>query len=676
MKYRSEIDGLRALAVLPVILFHAGFEFFSGGFVGVDIFFVISGYLITSIIIDDIEKKRFSIIDFYERRARRILPALSVVVFCSTVVGWLILNPIELYSFGNAMLGVATFTSNIVFWKSQGYFDESAELNPLLHTWSLAVEEQYYVFFPIFLIMAWKFGKNAVFWMIVVFTIISLAVSEWGWRNSPSANFYLAPTRAWELFSGSIAAFIVQKHGIRKNNFLSLLGLVAILVSIFYYSESTPFPSVYALVPVIGVVLLILFAEKGTFVASILSNKLFVGVGLISYSAYLWHQPIFAFFRKETGEIETPLSTALLLIFFTLLLGYFSWRYVEAPFRNRSTVSKKSLTIFSAFSLITMGGLGFLSRDAAEGFEYRLAADLAKSDFVYFSNLDERKFVASRLALPLKPVNTVVMGSSRMMQVGSAELNDRSINFSVSVATIEDHISFLGEASSKLNPKRVLIGVDPWLMNKNNIGNEWKSIEYLWSHWRDLISLDVDLLSSDYSYFSSFKEHIVPKKNISIAIYDFLNFGGQSIAKDNQISIMSKKSYDGLHIYNREYSLMSESEIAADFDRLLSYRIETYKHDPVSEAEFRALASWLSKNGIEVYFVLSPYHPKLYERMIEEKPIYLSLESKFKEIGNDLGINVIGSYNPNAVGCVVSDFYDGMHPKEICMEKILSAIAK
>ena len=196
MKYRPEIDGLRALAVIPVILFHAGFELFSGGFVGVDVFFVISGYLITTILIEDIENKRFSIVNFYERRARRILPALFFVMLVCISFAWMVLSDAALNKFGSGLIGVSLFLSNVVFWMQQGYFDESAELNPILHTWSLAVEEQYYVLFPIFLILAWRFGKNRVFWTIVAMAAISLLLSEWGWRNKATANFYLAPTRA------------------------------------------------------------------------------------------------------------------------------------------------------------------------------------------------------------------------------------------------------------------------------------------------------------------------------------------------------------------------------------------------------------------------------------------------------------------------------------------------
>ena len=204
---------------------------------------------------------------------------------------------LPLDNFGNGLLGVSLFVSNVVFWRQQGYFEESAELNPIVHTWSLAVEEQFYVFFPIFLILTWRFGKSRVFWMVFLMSVISLLICEWGWRNHASACFYLAPTRAWELFAGSITAFIINKKGVRKNNQLALLGLIAIISSMLFFDEATPVPSIYILIPVLGTILLVLYAEKETIIAKLLSNKLFVGLGLISYSAYLWHQPIFSFFR-------------------------------------------------------------------------------------------------------------------------------------------------------------------------------------------------------------------------------------------------------------------------------------------------------------------------------------------------------------------------------------------
>jgi len=364
LKYRAEIDGLRALAVVPVILFHAGFELFSGGFVGVDVFFVISGYLITTILIEDIENRRFSIVNFYERRARRILPALFLVMLVCIPFAWMWMLPSQMKDFSQSLVAVSLFASNILFWRESGYFAAAAEEKPLLHTWSLAVEEQYYVLFPIFLILAWRFSKNRVFWMIVAMAAISLLLSEWGWRNQATANFYLAPTRAWELFAGSLAAFIVQKQGVQKNDLLALVGLAAIIFSIFFYDETTPFPSVYALVPVLGVVMLVLYADKATFAAKLLSTKAFVGIGLISYSAYLWHQPLFAFAKIRLLEPSEALFVALSMISFTL--AYFSWRYVEAPFRRRTPIIRNRTMLFSSSIVLialfaTFGSIGHLT---------------------------------------------------------------------------------------------------------------------------------------------------------------------------------------------------------------------------------------------------------------------------------------------------------------------------
>jgi peptidoglycan/LPS O-acetylase OafA/YrhL len=355
LKYRPEIDGLRAIAVIPVILFHAGFDLFSGGFIGVDIFFVISGYLITTILIEDIENNRFSIIDFYERRVRRILPALFFVLILTSVYAYRYLFPSALYEYSDSLIYVIIFASNIFFWRFSDYFSTEADLIPLLHTWSLAVEEQYYMLFPIFLFLAWRFGKNRVFWMIVIFTAISLALSEWGWRNKAVANFYLAPTRACELFAGSIAAFIVQKRGIQANNTLSLIGLATIILAIFAYDGNIPLPSIYALLPVGGVVLLILFAEKETLAAKLLSTKAFVGIGLISYSAYLWHQPLFALTKRELG-LQLPIQISFALVLSTIGLAIFSWKYIEQPFRSKNFICRKSLlyltTLFGLFLLI------------------------------------------------------------------------------------------------------------------------------------------------------------------------------------------------------------------------------------------------------------------------------------------------------------------------------------
>lgn len=418
MKYRAEIDGLRAFAVIPVILFHAGFKLFSGGFVGVDVFFVISGYLITSILIEDIENNRFSIVSFYERRARRILPALFFLMLVCIPFAWIWMLPYEMKDFSQSLVAVSLFASNILFWRKSGYFTATTEEKPLMHTWSLAVEEQYYVLFPIFLILAWRFGKNRVFWMIVVMAAISFLLSEWGWRNKATANFYLAPTRAWELFAGSIAAFIIQKQGVRKNNFLAVLGLAAIVFSIFFYDENTPFPSVYALVPVLGAVLLVLYADKETIVAKLLSTKGFVGVGLISYSAYLWHQPLFAFARILSLE-QPSLFLMFVLSALSILLAYFSWRYIEKPFRNISAYSGTHIFSYSFLGIVLFIIFGFMG-NLKNGFEHRFS----KNDLFFLQQINDEnsKYVIKRFkALESAPWD---LGKTKVFLVGDSYAQD------------------------------------------------------------------------------------------------------------------------------------------------------------------------------------------------------------------------------------------------------------
>lgn len=335
MQYRREIDGLRAVAVLPVILFHAGFSVFSGGYVGVDVFFVISGYLITSILIAELEQGNFSIARFYERRARRILPALFVVMFACLPFAYMWMLPSQLKDFAQSLVAVVFFASNVLFWREDGYFAAAAELKPLLHTWSLAVEEQYYLLFPIFLLVLWRFGRQRVFWSVVAVAVLSLLLAEWGWRNKPSANFYLAPTRAWELLAGSICAFMTVGRAQRSSNVLSAFGLALVVFAIFAYNDSTPFPSVYTLVPVVGTALVILFAAQDTWVARLLSLRGFVGIGLISYSAYLWHQPLFSFARLRSVTEPSHVLMAVLAAA-SLLLAWATWYWVEQAFRKRA----------------------------------------------------------------------------------------------------------------------------------------------------------------------------------------------------------------------------------------------------------------------------------------------------------------------------------------------------
>lgn len=416
MQYRREIDGLRSLAVLPVIFFHAGIEAFGGGFVGVDVFFVISGYLITTLILQEKMDGRFSIAGFYERRARRILPALLFVMACCLPFAFWLMLPGQLVSFSNSVISVVLFVSNFLFWTESGYFRDVSELKPLLHTWSLAVEEQYYLLFPLLIAVAWRLGTRRLAYLILGLAIASLALSEVGARRFPVANFFLAPTRAWELFTGALCAFYLSNPSTKQpsNVLAAMAGLIMIAIAVHVYSESTLFPSTLALVPVIGTALVIVYSP-GTAVARLLSTPVLVWIGLLSYSAYLWHQPLFAFVRLYLGENPST-ATALALIAGVFALSYLSWRFIEAPFRSRSRTSLRTLLLFVsgltivnvAFAVIALREGGFISRYRPE--DRTLVAMGAKDAGWYIANRFDRLAVSQ--FDPSKPVKVLIIGDS------------------------------------------------------------------------------------------------------------------------------------------------------------------------------------------------------------------------------------------------------------------------
>ncbi|WP_299846571.1 acyltransferase family protein [uncultured Roseovarius sp.] len=364
MKYRGEIDGLRTLAVVPVILFHADIAPFGGGFVGVDVFFVISGFLISTIIINELDAGNFSILRFYERRARRILPALFAVMIACIPFAWFWLMPRDLEDFADSMIAVTFFVSNFLFWLEAGYFETAAELKPLLHTWSLAVEEQYYIFFPLLLMFLNPLGKNIVLKSLIVIFIVSFILSQWGIYFRPTATFFLLPARGWELLIGVFAAMYLQKKpGLARtlqSDILSFLGLLLIIIPIFIYNDETPFPGAYALPATIGTALIILFARSGTIAHRLLATKPMVAIGLVSYSAYLWHQPVFAFYKHRFGNASFD-DYVFLLIALSLALATFSFWVIERPFRRAATVKQLSASMAACFVLIAGAATAFLT---------------------------------------------------------------------------------------------------------------------------------------------------------------------------------------------------------------------------------------------------------------------------------------------------------------------------
>lgn len=405
MHYRREIDGLRAVAVLPVILFHAGIGPFSGGFVGVDVFFVISGYLITAILIGDLERGDFSLWRFYERRARRILPALGVVILAALPFAWAWMTPAELVDFGESIGAVMVFLSNLLFAIEAGYFDTTAEMKPLLHTWSLAVEEQFYLVFPLLLLGLWRLARRRVAGALILLALGSLVWAQWSLAQDGGRAFYLTPGRAWELLAGALCALHLRGRAGRPQGVLAALGLGLILGAALLFDRGTPFPGISALVPVAGAVLVVLFAHPGTFAARLLSTRPMVGIGLISYSAYLWHQPIFAFARLR--QVEAPgLWQMAALCVLALALAWASWASVEQPFRRveaRWLPQRRQVFLASGMGMVGLLAVGLVLRQG-EGFPTRFPPALQQIAAAADDRVDNRCIRGPWRKLPPHPV--------------------------------------------------------------------------------------------------------------------------------------------------------------------------------------------------------------------------------------------------------------------------------
>lgn len=388
LTYRPDVDGLRALAVSSVIGFHAGIPFLQGGFVGVDVFFVISGYLIGSLIYRDVRQNRFSFAEFYSRRARRILPALFATLALSTVMAVLILTPSELVKFSTNSIATVLAVSNVDFWLNTSYFAPSAVMNPLLMTWSLGVEEQFYFIFPFFMIALVKFAPKHTWTAILTLCVVSLAAAIACTTRYPSAAFFLLPMRAWELGAGTCLAIIeadrsaAGKPGTsRWNNILGVTGILLILSAILCFDAKTPFPGFAALVPVSGSAMLL--ASRGSAVNRILlSARPVVFVGLISYSWYLLHWPLLSFVRLSVdGNVSVGAASIIVLIAFGAAV--ISWRYVEQPFRRRPMATPPMATPLTLryYGVATIVTLCFVSAlQFHRGWDLRFPAVISDND--------------------------------------------------------------------------------------------------------------------------------------------------------------------------------------------------------------------------------------------------------------------------------------------------------
>lgn len=409
MNYRPEIDGLRACAIVPVILFHAGFDFCKGGFLGVDVFFVISGYLITGILIKEREKGIFSLTKFYVRRIRRIVPGLFFMLTVVSIFYLLFTSPSiqESELLGDAIISSVAFSSNLYFAYSSGYFASNSELLPFINTWSLSVEEQFYIIYPFLFLLLFKPRKRTFIFFLLVILILSLGLAQFGSSLLGRWNFYLLPTRAWELGAGAMSFFISRNinkkfHSKFICELLSVLGISSVFFSFVVLDQSIEAPSALCLLPVIGTILIILFCRKGSVLSLLLSTKYLVYLGLISYGAYLWHHPILAISRHFVIHPSyVPDIIICVALMMSLSLASISYHLIEKPFRKEK-LSVKWLLLPLGFLLVIglfpkeISTLGLNARSAEFSEAVR---DLARTNYdsdstedgYYFGNVGKEK---------------------------------------------------------------------------------------------------------------------------------------------------------------------------------------------------------------------------------------------------------------------------------------------
>lgn len=676
IKYRSEIDGLRALAVIPVIFFHAGFSFFSGGFVGVDVFFVISGYLITTIIIKELNNNTFSIKRFYERRARRILPALLLVILISSIISFIFLTRSELASYFKSVIATLLFFSNFYFYKTTPYFRSESDLEPLLHTWSLSIEEQFYIIFPILLLLFHNFLKKYIFLILIFGFVASLFICQFlALYSGGTLNFYFTFSRAWELALGAICAHILIYKNLSYpsliKNLLSTIGIILIMFSIFFFSRQTIFPSFYTLVPTVGTSLIILFADRDTFINKILSIKFLVSIGLISYSLYLWHQPLLAFGRIFFDDLST--FKKLILIFLSVLMSIFSYFFIEKIFRDKNKIDFKfyfkTIAITSIF-LVLFSHVTYNFFSSKNSTEANLAKLLVNKNAVYATKMDERKFIKNRIIYEnLKP-KILVIGSSRITQISNDNFNKQILNLGVSGASVEDHIAITLMALEKFNVDTILLGVDPWLFNDFANQIRWKSISEEYKN--SLKSIQQKSKNFKVIENKNYRENYFFYEQFLEKLYNFLNIRKLDLEiKANQIDNLTKDVIlrDGKRVVANK---KIEGKIKAN---LIEYSMYQYKFSDEYYEIYKSFIKHLTDvHNKEVVLVLPPYYLPSYKLLIQAKPFYIDLEKKFKKLSKETNIKIIGSYDASSVSCDDDEFYDDMHPKDSCMKKITNSI--
>lgn len=565
--YRPDIDGLRAISVIAVILYHFDFEFIKGGFLGVDIFFVISGFLITNILLEEIKKQNYNYIYFLLRRARRILPCLFMVISFTIFLSFFFMTPAYYTEFAKSAISSLIFVSNFFFWEQVNYFHELATFTPLLHTWSLSIEEQFYILYPF---VIWFFYKNFegkyLLLTLILILVASLFIAssfgsftskyfnnvEWKWLNPTSASFYFTPMRAWEIILGCIAALSFKKIIFRNffTNILCLIAFANIIFSFIYFNKSSPLPSYLSLLPTISVLLIIIFNSKNNLTYRILSNKILVFIGLISYSLYLWHQPLIGYISQI--RIQISLTEKIFFILLIFLISFFSWKYLETPFRDKKTIETKLflkiIVCWGCFLLIISSIIiyknGFLNNYPEE------KRDMLKYTLDDYSDYVEENWTKLSNVNYLEEYAVVVVGDSFGQDFLNILLESKFIPEKKIATYYVNDFTYCDETINCIS---------------NKILNDLNNIN------ADLIILAKNWNQDDYNFLD---KQILKKINKRFRIVGNKNFGKVNIKQLSNLSKTQKKSYynniafDQLE-FNKYFKESLSNQFYFDFHQLL-----------------------------------------------------------------------------------------------------------
>lgn len=500
--YRSDIDGLRAIAVLAVVGFHAFPDYCRGGFIGVDVFFVISGFLISSILFTHLENNTFSFWDFYQRRIKRIFPALFLILLFCFIVGWFVLLPNEYLQLGKHLMGGSSFSSNFILWSESGYFDTDAETKPLLHLWSLGIEEQFYIIWPLLLWGLWRKKMNVLVITLAI-TLISFILNVLWVHDNAVATFYSPLTRFWELLSGSLLAWLLLhhdqlmqqfKHGDRLRNFCSLLGFVLIIGCILFFSKKASFPGAKAIIPVLGAVLMIFAGASATLNKMLLSHRILIWFGLISFPLYLWHWPLLSFARIMEDDIPS-ITIRLIAVALSVILASGTYFYIEKPIRWRNTHSGiKAITLVLLMMGVGLSGFyvqvhhGFSARfnDRAQLLSLNNPPSRYQSTWLPCSKLlpqfQSMQFDGNCLLSKNKMPEILILGDSHAGQYSlalSGQFKDKSVLAIVQTSCFPFSSDFFLKGECRRKYEEVLAFIDA--------NTSIKTI-YVMGHWGSLMS--------------------------------------------------------------------------------------------------------------------------------------------------------------------------------------------